>query len=131
MLREEQRLEDLVSSLLQATTIDQRGLVVVPEVIDWPKVVAEQVDTYRRTDPSRTIRLELLTDDQVVADGSLAMSVLTNLLSNALKYSPVGSDISVQVALEGEQVTTTVRSEERRVGKGCVSTCRFRWAPYH
>src|SRR3546814_15100291 len=22
------------------------------------------------------------------------------------------------------------RSEERRVGKGCVSTCRSRWAPY-
>src|SRR3546814_11698320 len=24
-----------------------------------------------------------------------------------------------------------VRSEERRVGKGCVSTCRSRWSPYH
>src|SRR3546814_12415181 len=23
------------------------------------------------------------------------------------------------------------RSEERRVGKECVSTCRYRWAPYH
>src|SRR3546814_19380536 len=23
------------------------------------------------------------------------------------------------------------RSEERRVGKACVSKCRFRWAPYH
>src|SRR3546814_13587525 len=23
------------------------------------------------------------------------------------------------------------RSEERRVGKGCVSTCRYRWTPYH
>src|SRR3546814_14776756 len=23
------------------------------------------------------------------------------------------------------------RSEERRVGKACVSTCRLRWAPYH
>src|SRR3546814_14551927 len=23
------------------------------------------------------------------------------------------------------------RSEERRVGKECVSTCRARWAPYH
>src|SRR3546814_15811149 len=23
------------------------------------------------------------------------------------------------------------RSEERRVGKGCVSKCRSRWAPYH
>src|SRR3546814_2917810 len=24
-----------------------------------------------------------------------------------------------------------VRSEERRVGKECVRTCRFRWSPYH
>src|SRR3546814_5250168 len=24
-----------------------------------------------------------------------------------------------------------VRSEERRVGKECVSTCRYRWSPYH
>src|SRR3546814_18396736 len=23
------------------------------------------------------------------------------------------------------------RSEERRVGKACVSTCRSRWSPYH
>src|SRR3546814_14653760 len=23
------------------------------------------------------------------------------------------------------------RSEERRVGKECVSTCRFRWSPYN
>src|SRR3546814_20639028 len=23
------------------------------------------------------------------------------------------------------------RSEARRVGKECVSTCRFRWSPYH
>src|SRR3546814_20690138 len=26
---------------------------------------------------------------------------------------------------------TTDRSEERRVGKECVSTCRSRWSPYH
>src|SRR3546814_17196914 len=24
-----------------------------------------------------------------------------------------------------------MRSEERRVGKECVSTCRSRWSPYH
>src|SRR3546814_14452244 len=24
-----------------------------------------------------------------------------------------------------------VRSEERRVGKACVSNCRSRWSPYH
>src|SRR3546814_7792612 len=25
----------------------------------------------------------------------------------------------------------SIRSEERRVGKECVSTCRSRWSPYH
>src|SRR3546814_18819784 len=26
---------------------------------------------------------------------------------------------------------TSMRSEERRVGNECVSTCRSRWSPYH
>src|SRR3546814_20755226 len=29
------------------------------------------------------------------------------------------------------QQAKTVRSEERRVGKECVSTCRSRWSPAH
>ena len=33
-------------------------------------------------------------------------------------------------ALIGLKVTSP-RSEERRVGKECVSTCRSRWSPYH
>src|SRR3546814_15681988 len=38
---------------------------------------------------------------------------------------------------EGEPVITgigfeaRVKTEERRVGKECVSTCRSRWSPYH
>src|SRR3546814_15869040 len=35
---------------------------------------------------------------------------------------------------EGQQDRTGKqldRSEERRVGKECVSTCRSRWSPYH
>src|SRR3546814_12327409 len=37
-------------------------------------------------------------------------------------------------ALAGRMMATRVmgkRSEERRVGKECVSTCRSRWSPYH
>src|SRR3546814_15518183 len=30
-----------------------------------------------------------------------------------------------------EAFCVTHRSEERRVGKECVSTCRSRWSPYH
>src|SRR3546814_13848660 len=31
----------------------------------------------------------------------------------------------------GIGITAATRSEERRVGKACVSTCRSRWSPYH
>src|SRR3546814_8933661 len=31
----------------------------------------------------------------------------------------------------GQAWQTVERSEERRVGKECVSTCRSRWSPYH
>src|SRR3546814_20363934 len=31
----------------------------------------------------------------------------------------------------GRVAVFMVRSEERRVGKECVSTCRSRWSPYH
>src|SRR3546814_20333528 len=32
----------------------------------------------------------------------------------------------------GDRLTARhIRSEERRVGKECVSTCRSRWSPYH
>src|SRR3546814_11390729 len=30
-----------------------------------------------------------------------------------------------------EDTAPEARSEERRVGKECVSTCRSRWSPYH
>src|SRR3546814_15929090 len=30
-----------------------------------------------------------------------------------------------------ENQVLKARSEERRVGKECVSTCRYRWLPYH
>src|SRR3546814_12154590 len=39
-------------------------------------------------------------------------------------------DFTVNVA-EGNLDTYDGRSEERRVGKECVSTCRSRWSPYH
>src|SRR3546814_13619195 len=49
-------------------------------------------------------------------------------------------NLSSRVVVEGRggerqcrpgQDRALVRSEERRVGKECVSTCRSRWSPYH
>src|SRR3546814_15304375 len=38
-----------------------------------------------------------------------------------------------QIGVEGLAIGQSGerRSEERRVGKECVSTCRSRWSPYH
>src|SRR3546814_16092482 len=48
---------------------------------------------------------------------------------------PVFDDREKALLAFTRQVVTTVRvadrSEERRVGTECVSTCRDRWAPYH
>src|SRR3546814_11671919 len=41
--------------------------------------------------------------------------------------SNAGDPAVVGVELEQERI----RSEERRVGKECVSTCSSRWSPYH
>src|SRR3546814_5784662 len=38
---------------------------------------------------------------------------------------------NVSDAFIGLTIVAIGRSEERRVGKECVSTCRSRWSPYH
>src|SRR3546814_13936278 len=42
-----------------------------------------------------------------------------------------GPEILSFVPTEPDALGIPRRSEERRVGKECVSTCRSRWSPYH
>src|SRR3546814_16434491 len=44
-------------------------------------------------------------------------------LDQYLELSVIGLDPVIEIL--------HLRSEERRVGKECVSTCRFRWSQYH
>src|SRR3546814_16436017 len=41
------------------------------------------------------------------------------------------SVVTVPRRLIAEAIDMIVRSEERRVGKECVSTCKSRWSPAH
>src|SRR3546814_15336569 len=43
-----------------------------------------------------------------------------------VRYRALGSE-----SLSPDDSSGRQRSEERRVGKECVSTCRSRWSPYH
>src|SRR3546814_12764880 len=51
----------------------------------------------------------------------------TNITAQEIERMPVERNVS-SVALLAPGVA---RSEERRVGKESVSTCRSRWSPYH
>src|SRR3546814_15076670 len=44
------------------------------------------------------------------------------------QYAPLEDAFQDECRLLGD---ADIRSEERRVGKECVSTCRSRWSPYH
>src|SRR3546814_11884012 len=56
-----------------------------------------------------------------------AMSSPTEL--NPMKFFVDTADIAEITELNDTGLLD--RSEERRVGKECVSTCRSRWSPYH
>src|SRR3546814_12549226 len=49
-----------------------------------------------------------------------------NLLFTAMTHHPQPLNLDAEAAAASE-----FRSEERRVGKECVSTCRSRWTPDH
>lgn len=109
MLREESRLERLVHQLLQATSLEQSGRMILAEAVDWEAIVREHMDVVRREDPTRQYSVVIPPRlPRVIADQQLALQVLSNLLSNAAKYSPEGSAIGVGIAHDGHRVVTTV-----------------------
>src|SRR3546814_11359586 len=48
-----------------------------------------------------------------------------------LQVLPVDAAGSIPGTSASDLTDLVVRSEERRVGKECVSRCRSRWSPYH
>src|SRR3546814_19187722 len=46
-------------------------------------------------------------------------------------WGTIATQIGTFLPPEAVQAFSQIRSEERRVGKECVSTCRSRWSPYH
>src|SRR3546814_12302073 len=63
-------------------------------------------------------------------DGELGI-IATAGISNKWRTRETLQQTSLETDLSGEPQTNFNRSEERRVGKECVSTCRSRWSAYH
>src|SRR3546814_17776426 len=65
----------------------------------------------------------------IVADEFLDLRILVLAFVQGNADRAVGGDH--RLAEQPRRLALDVRSEERRVGKECVSTCRSRWSPNH
>src|SRR3546814_8725678 len=76
--------------------------------------------------PLRTIR------DPYAGFAAIRVDPVRNevVVMDEFKFNIYVYDRTVQTPASAER-TTPKRSDARREGKECVSTCRSRWSPYH
>src|SRR3546814_14307681 len=96
---------------------------------------------FKEQDPGHNAGIQIrslcaLLTSRMVGLGGLEppASPLSGVRSNHLSYRPnvsLPDGGASRDRTDDPLLAKQVRSEERRVGKECVSTCRSRWSPYH
>jgi signal transduction histidine kinase len=108
------RLERLVANLLDAARLQQGRLPLTLAPVDLASL-ARQVLARFHYAAERTSRHRLVLDapEPVVGqwDDSQLDQVLTNLISNALKYSPAGGEVRLQVCRAGSSAEVVVSDQ--------------------
>jgi signal transduction histidine kinase len=99
----------LILELLDVSRIETGRLEIRREPIPWPQFVREVVHRHHTAVSERRFHVSVPQEDRVVTgDRDRLEQVLGNLLENAVKYSPDGSDITVSVDDRGESFVTAV-----------------------
>lgn len=106
-----ERLTRLVNDLVDVSRIRSEKLALTPERIDLAEGIRDIVEEQRSAQPGRTITCEIEPPEglTVVADADRIGQVLTNYLTNALKYSPAEHPIVVRARREAGHVLVSVR----------------------
>jgi signal transduction histidine kinase len=108
------RLARLVDDLLDESRIAADRLEFRLALVDLSVTVREAVAEQRLLAGTRTIQLELPGDAQpvrVIADADRIEQVVTNYLTNALKYSQEDRPVAVCLQVDGETARVAVRDE--------------------
>jgi signal transduction histidine kinase len=106
------RLETLVSDLLDVARIQHGAIGLQRETVDLRELAREVIERFENS-PLRTAAHNIVLDARTPVHGCWDRvrldQVLTNLLSNALKYSPLGGEVRVKLRGDGEHAVITVR----------------------
>src|SRR3546814_13252209 len=81
--------------------------------------------------PNERLKVTVYILDRALRADGLRVSVFRQIHDDkGWTDKPTATDTAVNIENAILQ-RARERSEERRVGKECVSTCRARWSPYH
>lgn len=110
ILSESNRLEKLVTNLMDLAKMNNEKLVnqVPVALAQFLEDFFEQY-SLKVEESGLSLSLSLDPDSIIIADESQLKQILYNVLDNAMKYSPSGSVIDVQLTNESEQVVLKIK----------------------
>ena len=112
--RNGQRLLDLINDILDVEKIESGKLTLVPEPLELGELVAESLTLNRAFADRFKVGLATagdLTPVTVNVDRKRVHQVMTNLLSNAAKFSPEGATVEVRMIGTGGNVRVEVHDK--------------------
>ena len=115
---ESESLSHLVENLLELSRFQAQQLSLYAEPTDARPLIMETLNRIKRQAPSHRFVTSVPDGLLVHADQLRIERVLYNLLENATKYSPPGSQIKVSAVLEPERLVISVRDQGSGLSPG-------------
>ena len=106
------RMNRLIGDLVDVASIDAGKLAVTPAARDLAILIAEAVDTFGATASAKGVFLRTQIEAaplRAVFDQHRILQVLANLISNSLKFTPRGGEITIRGEREADHVCLSVR----------------------
>jgi two-component system, sensor histidine kinase len=108
--RQSQHLSRIVDDLLDLSRAMSGKILLSRKRLDLAALVSNCLDTFRATGRTAGYRIGTrLAQGWVDGDATRLEQIATNLIDNALKYTPAGGEIDITIALEGGDVVLQVR----------------------
>jgi signal transduction histidine kinase len=105
-------MQEVVDEFLDTAALQQGGLQLKLEVIQVEELLWEMVTQYSMAAQRKNIAMIVgASPGTVRADPSMAQQIVGNLLSNALKYSPLGSTVTLSASVSADRVRICVADQ--------------------